>query len=323
MSIAEHFAGGDGTEANPYIIKSKKQLEDFSSLVNSGENFKDKYIRLGDNIPLNDIPYRDSLDWDMLPSKYEWTAAGTSTKSFQGTFDGNNRVISGIYINEDASNQGLFGYLGKGGIIKNLIIENSYIKGNTEKQYIGGLVGYSSENTKISNCCFTGNVEGDDCVGSLAGGNNGGTYENCKASGIVKGNSNVGGLIGSNSGTISECATESKVEGSEDIQEEKYTHIGGLVGSNNSGTINNCKALGKSVSGTGCVGGLVGYNSGKIVNHCYASGNVPPESLTVGNFVGCNCGEIDDTCKGFGEYELNPIEDIIEAGEHMNDEDQE
>jgi len=218
--LASNILIGTGTQSDPYIIETKLQLKYLSAHVYSGRNFSNKYIKLGANINLNDTP---------------WIPIGTSsTSSFQGTFDGNRHIVSGVYINSTSNNQGLFGYVGSGGTIKNLGVITSYIKGGG---YVGGLAGI-----------------------------NGGTITNCYTIGNVEGTSNVGGLVGQNSsnGTISNCYAIGNVEGT--------YFIGGLVGQNSSnGTISNCYAIG-NVEGT-YIGGLVGSNSGAIRNSYAPPGN--------------------------------------------------
>lgn len=67
---------------------------------------------------------------------------------YKGIFDGNNKTISGLYINEkDAQLVGLFGYIAKEGVIKNLGVINSYFN---EKNAIGAIVAIN-EGT-IDNC---------------------------------------------------------------------------------------------------------------------------------------------------------------------------
>jgi hypothetical protein len=172
---------------------------------------------------------------------------------------------------------GLFGYVGAGGQIRNLGLEDVSIGGS---RCVGGLVGISSGT--ISNCYSTGSVSGtDDSVGGLVGGN-GGTISNCYSTGSVAGNGRVGGLVGGNSyyATIIDCYSTGSVTGTGD-------YVGGLVGWNG-GTITNCYSTG-SVTGTGSyssVGGLVGGNNGTIIG-CYSTGSLSGTDY-VGGLVGSN-----------------------------------
>ena len=108
--------------------------------------------------------------------------------------------------------------------------------------------------------------------------------------GSVSGNNYVGGLVGSNNigSIISNAYATGSVTGNNDV--------GGLVGLNNGGTISNSYATG-SVTGisnslVGGIGGLVGFNSGTISNS-YATGNVTGSDY-VGGLVGDNLGSISN-----------------------------
>jgi hypothetical protein len=180
-SIDGFFASGNGTRANPYIMNTKKHLEDFSLLVNTGVHFADKYIKLGSDIVLNDTA--NWKKWGMEAPGSAWTPIGSIASPFRGTFDGNDHTISGVYINSANNNEGLFGCLNADGAIKNLNVAASYIKGG---RFVGGLVGIRNSETrkvqlygdlvevkskgKISNSDYTGEVKGTSNTGKLFGG---------------------------------------------------------------------------------------------------------------------------------------------------------
>jgi len=260
LSYADYLSG-DGTEENPYIIETKEQLDTFSLVVNFGRDYSGKHLKLG-----NDITINNTTDWQSWNEETtgltQWTAiGGTSSPSFQGTFDGDGHVISGVYINSGSDYQGLFS--SNSGTIKNLGVVASYIKGGS---YVGGLVGYNSGT--ITNSYATGNVAGTRLVGGLVG-NNSGTITNSYATGNVAGTGDydvvgtgdyVGGLVGINGGTITNSYATGNVSGT--------SHVGGLAG--DGGTITNSYATG-NVAGTGdYVGGLVGSSYyGTITNSYY------------------------------------------------------
>ena len=96
--------------------------------------------------------------------------------------------------------------------------------------------------------------------------------------GSVTGGDYVGGLVGSNStGTISACYATGDASGRQSV--------GGLVGSNSTGTISACYATGNATGTANSVGGLVGANGGTIIA-CYATGNASGTLLYVGGLVG-------------------------------------
>ena len=97
-TVASAFAGGSGTEADPYLIANGEQLAYLAKQVNSGaDNFNGKYLKLTADIWLNDV--RDK-DWK-TKSPNQWTAiACYSYVSFAGKFDGDGYAVLGMYINE-------------------------------------------------------------------------------------------------------------------------------------------------------------------------------------------------------------------------------
>ena len=156
-----------------FEITTPEQLAGLAQLVNEGtEDFKDKIIKLDEDIRLNETSNWESWDDTNKPDN-EWTAIGTDAKLFKGTFDGQNHTISGIYISNSNDNQGLFGYV-YDGMIQNLSVADSYIQA---RNYVGGIVGY----------------------------NNNGTVSNCSNSGTVTGGQIVGGIVGENVATVSDC----------------------------------------------------------------------------------------------------------------------
>lgn len=111
-SVAANFAGGNGTEANPYLISNAKELALLAEYVDLGNDTASTYYKLTEDIDVS--------------GGSEWTAIGTNSNRFKGTFDGGGHTVSGININKpDEKYQGLFGIFT--GTIKNVGIENSSI----------------------------------------------------------------------------------------------------------------------------------------------------------------------------------------------------
>ena len=147
-----------------------------------------------------------------------------------------------------------------------------------------GIFGYvRGENTQIKDLGLIDpniNAGTGVYVGSLIGWLRNGTITGCYVEGgSVSGNGSVGGLVGYNySGPIDNCYAMGSIRG--------VTRVGGLVGYNFSGPIDNCYAMG-SVWGVKCVGGLVGYIIGGRITNCYATGSVSGK-WSVGGLVGSN-----------------------------------
>ena len=246
-------------------------------------------------------------------------------KAFEGIFDGNGKTISGLNIVQNAqyvpytcnfwgtdchgggnqdSYAGLFGIIGKKGVVKNLTISDSKVTATS--QYAGAVVGLNYgvvENAKTTNSVqvnSTKDPESQGGVGGIAGRNGGyGTMLHCENNASVVGQNLVGGIAGANTGAISTSINYGSVSGAiaggivggshyRNIESD-ITHVpgriavclnegavtgttyaGGIVGENKDGTVNNCRNDG-SVTG-GIAGGVVGYN--RFDNYDkYQSGN--------------------------------------------------
>ena len=201
-----------------------------------------------------------------------WQPIETWGHPFKGSFDGQGYEIRDLFINRpDESGVGLFGYVGVGGVIKNVSVVNATVTGG---RYVGGLVGENKGT--VSNSYSSSNVNGPFGIGGLVG-DNWGSVSNSYATGSVTGAEfKVGGLVGFNFGSVSNSYATGSVTGEDGV--------GGLVGRNRD-TVSNSYSSG-SVTGDNCVGGLVGCNY-DTVSDSYSSGNVTGNS-SVGGLVGCN-----------------------------------
>jgi len=261
---------GSGTAEDPYLISTAEEF----ALLSWYPEILDKHIRLTADLNLTGITLYPIGDLGR----------------FTGVFDGDGYTISNVIINEPKNYfVGLLGWVGKGGQIHDLGVENVYIEGGN---YVGGLVGRNYAST-ITGCYITGSVSGTDFVGGLVGENNiSSMVTSCSVTGSVNGTNSVGGLIGRNylSSTITCCYANNSVHGEESI--------GGLVGYNDSATINECYATGR-VSGVIDIGGLVGKrSSGSVIASFWdkqtsgrtssagGTGKTTAEMMMLGTFVG-------------------------------------
>ena len=205
----------DGTQAHPYRISTATQLKNFATAVNGGE--KSAHAKLMNNIDLKDV----------CGESNSWNPIGNDAHQYIGTFNGNGKTISGLYIyNSTADDQGLFGYVGTGGTVKDLTVSGS-VSGNN---YVGGIAGQNGG--RITDCAFSGNVNvSDSYVGGVVGLNSG-SVTNCYNIGDVSGIISAGGVVGQNSSTVENCYNIGKVRG--------YIYVGGVVGQNINGSITNC-----------------------------------------------------------------------------------
>src|SRR5690606_11311305 len=128
--------------------------------------------------------------------------------------------ITGLTINRPAQNMvGLFGRIGTGAKITDVVLVDIDIKGN---RTVGGLVGEVYGGT-VTTSAVTGNVSGEgEHVGGLVGFNSSGYISTSYVTASVSGNRSVGGLVGTHTGRIATSYATGDVSGSE--------AVGGLVG---------------------------------------------------------------------------------------------
>ena len=218
-----------------YTVTSADGLMHVADLVNGGKT--DINITLDKNIDL---------------TGKGWTPIGTSfDNSYKGTFDGGGHTITGLTVTTNDQFVGLFGYLNRAGMVKNVVMEGIQITSNHMFGCTGGVVGYSWGT--IENCSVSGSVSGTDCVGGVVGSQKAGSIIGCSSSATVKGTHYVGGVAGEKWGSMTACYA--------------------------TGNVTLEIAFQKNLSG----GGVVGLNGGSRVLACYATGNVTSTGSSTGN----------------------------------------
>jgi len=321
--IGSLFAGGRGTENDPYLIEDVHQLQNMS-------------LDLSAHYALaNDIDASETHDW----GGNGFIPVGSEIEPFTGSLDGRNHTINDIHIFVTGirSYGGLFDHIGNDGYVNNIgfvdmhliaiglqssgslagcnfgVVNNSYAIGTTGNYSGGFLIGsnygivnnsYTSGNVDdisrvraglvrlnrglINNSHSSVNISGAGGAGLVL--NNNGDISNSYATGdVIGGDSTMGGLVSFNKGIISSSFATGDVTG--------IGNLAGLVGIN-SGEISNSYAIG-DVTGDNAVGGLVGINeymgtAGYIYNS-FSTGHVDGES-GVGGLVGINeVGDIEDS----------------------------
>ena len=129
---------------------------------------------------------------------------------FSGIFDGQGHAISGLTIQQEGSQMGLFRYLQQGAVVQNLVISEAKVLPQGSGCQVGILAGrnYGS----IVNCRVSGVLEGDEEVGGIAGVNEEhGAIRSCTADVTVLGNRRSGGITGSNHGTLNNCTNRGSI----------------------------------------------------------------------------------------------------------------
>ena len=301
----ELWTRGSGTEGDPYLIETAAQLAFLSYMVNKDYDTQGLYFSLTTDIDLNgseDQPWipiglynrgfdEDGCDRGMIANNGSYYAHRTM---FRGHFDGGGHSISNIYVDNEVSYAGLFGYAdswveGDTAVIENVYVTNGYINGNES----GGIVGHGRI-VNISRCRNGADIEGT-CVGGIMGGG-GKMVSNCSNVGRLTGGE-VGGIIGGRSGAeIRECFNEGDIEASR--------IAGGIMCCSQNGILGNCyntgavAAVGDTSTYYPAAGGLLGivafrgevknsYSVGEITgNHhvgCLIGFTGQPENTTIEN----------------------------------------
>ena len=264
---------GDGEVGNPYIITKAEELAWFRDQVNSGNNFI--CAKISDDVEVIDMStvcHAEDKSQNLIEKSWEPIGKYDYGYQYGGTFDGNGKTITNLYINASQNNVGLFGCTSEG-TIKNLTFE--YANVTNTGVFTGILVGYPDasnlRNIKISNTC---QIKGGKETGGIAGDFDGNAY-NCVNYATVQGNNRVGGLFGYCSvenSSITTCANYGNVTATS-------TDAGGLVGYFISGTIQDCANYG-DVKGTERVAGMAGYVSKGKIQNVFNYGNISATNST-------------------------------------------
>ena len=154
------YAGGDGSESNPYLIKTADQL--YKLVMNNNNTAAsesaNKYYRLENDIYLNDV---SAENWYEASDLNEWVTLSDHIGQFGGHFDGNGYVVHGIYYKDTTSEYAaLFPKLGPyddvaNVTVKNVGVEDSYIQGKYAGAITAVVDGYRDGNHTVNiSCCY-------------------------------------------------------------------------------------------------------------------------------------------------------------------------
>ena len=275
----------DSMKENVYEISNAGQLYWFAGLVNGTldgvEQNKLANAILTANITVNEN-LLDSLQYDTEGNVSNgsdfitWTpiadCMGNNITQYSGTFDGNNKTVSGLYFNGNSIRIGLFGSSEADGNIKNVGVVDSYFKGNDS---VGGVCGKNAGT--ITNCYNAGNLT------------------------AIESSATIGGICGYNGGTVTNCYNTGTVTATGSV-----ASVGGVCGCSIA-PISNCYNIGivTATSSDADISGICGYYFGPIKN-CYHLADTEDENggKTTAQFVsgevayllsqGCTVGEGED-----------------------------
>ena len=245
------------SDASTIYITTAQQLKQLADEVNAGDSKSGKTVLLMNDIDLSVYP-----NWSPIGTlNLNWSDV---SRPFSGVFDGQNHTISNLTCTSVTNGYaGLFGNFD--GTVQNLILRDAQI---TVEGLQAAAVVCENYKGQVLNCAMIGgSVKGKGVAGGVVCYNRG-TVENCYATGDVTSLSGgrvcyAGGVVGYNytEGTVQSCYAAGRVES------EK--HAGGAVGGNY-GTVQNCVALGQSVSAQGHAHRVVGENTGGTLSGNYA-----------------------------------------------------
>lgn len=228
----------------------------------------------------------NDLDFSQLSAAYQTKtkSIGNTTNRFNGVLDGNGYVIRGLTLSNYDS--GLFWYVGAGGYIYDLKVENANVLFSDNAAVL------VHNNYGLMEQCAVVNTNITADTGAVLGGmvsrNYGTIRDSYVEGGTLTSNSATStghaGFVGANEegGLIERCWTSMSVSTQSD-------YAGGFVGLGYGGTIRNCFALG-NVSGRGYSGGFVGRSvfQGNAYESCYAAGIVTVAGAEGNGFIGGN-----------------------------------
>ena len=284
------FSGGSGTEEDPFWISNVEQLQNISA------NRSAHYILVAD---------LDASATEGWGNGSGFAPIGSYYHKFMGTFDGNGNTVYNLTINRSNSNyQALFGSIGRGSIVLDLVLENPRVRG---KAHVGSIVGFSEG--KLFSCeAINVTVVGENYVGGMIGYSSWIQEVDCHASGRVVSTSSsaplidwnldplipegqgAGGLIGQKRrGWMTGCSAEVDVKGGR--------LVGGLAGEASLVNMTDCHSRGEVLGTDYAIGGLIGSYSGSHVGydkygtmeHCSFDGKVTGVR-DVGGLIGSNHG---------------------------------
>lgn len=261
------FAGGDGSESNPYLIATPYHL---NQVRNYGCE-TDRYFNVIANIDLDTPPWNEGEGWEPI---------GTDSRDFishiNGSYKGEDYTIKNLFINRPSSNYvGLFGAT-ENSTMQNIKLDSIDVTGNSN---VGALTGLSNNTTfrniDLDNISVTGNEEN---IGGLVGQDDAGSnFNKIAVSGNIRKTGDfwmnrLGGLIGlAVNSIIDSCSVTGNI-----VSEEGGYDTGGLIGLSNECIVDRCFTDCYITSGGSRVGGLIGhcYPTTSDISNCYTKGEV-------------------------------------------------
>ena len=251
------YSGDEGTSGKPYQIKTIDDLNKLAADVNSGTNYEGKYFRLENDLDFyeaTNTALRPTTAWDDATSQENnYTAIGlysgttANCRYFCGHFDGQGHTIRGIriYSTETSKGFGLFGLIGSGAEVKNVVLDEARIAGGG---YSAGIVGWNEGGT-IDGCQATAKVA---VVGTLPD-------ANTRYLGGIVGRNGINGSSAPDGSTVKNCTSSVTIS---NIGSGKSRYCGGIAGFNK-GTMTDNFVIGANIceASSNDYGAIVGHSN--------------------------------------------------------------
>lgn len=260
-----------------YIIDSVNDLYGFA-LLSRAVDFTNKTVKLAADLTVNEVNDAILASWidgSVVPNN-QWLLIAPSYAPFDGVFDGQGHSIHGLYLNTAEYYSGLFGKIGKTGVVKNLKLMDSFlVHTETTSSFIGSVAG--------------------ELAGTMEG-----VYSNAT---VISHGNQAGGLLGRTDDVEDEEKDNDKVvinncwfDGNFIFKGKDVRYGGGIVGLSNRGDldITNCLNTGtvsdQTTGKTYHLGGIIGTNSltGKLyIKDCVNTGTIDSDyAACVGSIIG-------------------------------------
>ncbi len=206
-----------------------------------------------------------------------------------GVFDGQGHTISGVVIDEDISDCGLFRYVGPSGAIYDLRVEADAVFGDDQKN--SGIVAGTNKGL-IVRCSSAGSLNARSQVGGIAGNNEkSGVIKSCVNEASIDGKYQTGGIVGYNEGLVSDCVNKGSVNTNSRIRNSTGTGDSDTVRISIPNAVTGFAADERSNE----TGGVAGCSKGNLL-YCENEGAVGYEELgtdtggVAGRLSGCAVG---------------------------------
>lgn len=259
-TVGASYAGGAGTQINPYQIATRDEL----LYLTTRPADWDKYFVVTANL-------------DFGPNNVfcnNYSQIGTTATPFTGSFNGGLKSITKIQFFSNASPVGMFGVVGTNGSISNVLLDNPLM--STTTQPIGALVGELRTGAHVtSSRTLYGTVDGNATMSALVGVSAGTIQDSYSFMTVRAGavTAVAGGLVGYNTGTVSDSFSRSTFACMGGVNSNCFQTVGGIVGVNGA--------------------------SATTITRTYAEGEIPPNQVSKGGLIGNNLDSGSDVTASY------------------------